>query len=152
VAKDRKDYFGGTSTLGHLKSVVDRLLGPKLLVQGMQSELARLAPTEASQVFDAVRERIMASGRFATEPPGAAGLAVLVVARPELQGRLVDFLGHLPVQKLGPWVVKGWSTCLTAPDPKALFDGLVVAWGRDTSNRALSAAASAAARASKIPI
>ena len=152
VAKDRKDYFGATSTLGHLASVVERLLGPKLSVQGMQSELGGLAQAEASQVFDAVCARIMASGRFVTEPQGVAGLAALVAARPELQGRMVDFLEHLPVKNLGAWIVKGWSTCLTSPDQKARFDRLVAAWGRETTNRTLSAAAGAVARANKIPL
>ena len=34
VTKDRKDYFGAASALGHLAGVVDKLFGPKLAVLG----------------------------------------------------------------------------------------------------------------------
>jgi predicted KAP-like P-loop ATPase len=49
VAKDRKDYFGGSSALGKLVAVVEKLLGPKLAVQGMITSLRQLAAPEAAQ-------------------------------------------------------------------------------------------------------
>ena len=61
VAKDRKDYIGAASVLGHLATVVEQLLGPKILVQAMEADLKRLAPPEAAQVFEAVRGRIISS-------------------------------------------------------------------------------------------
>ena len=88
VAKDRKDYFGAASALGHLATVVEQLLGDKFTVQGLEAHLNRLAPPEAAQVFEAVRGRIVGGDSFDVEPPGTAGLTVLVKAHPSLQSNL----------------------------------------------------------------
>lgn len=44
VAKDRKDYFGAVSSLGHLATVVEQLLGSRFAVQSLKADLGRLAP------------------------------------------------------------------------------------------------------------
>lgn len=131
VAKDRKDYFGAASVLGHLATVVEQLFGGKFAVQGLEGDLKRLAPPEAAQVFEAVRGRIVGGDSFDTEPPGAAGLAILVKAHPALQGNLVDFLEALPRDRLGPWVCGGWEGVLKDVDPAQRFDRLLQLWGKD---------------------
>jgi predicted KAP-like P-loop ATPase len=131
VAKDRKDYFGAASVLGHLAAVVEQLFGGKFAVQGLEGDLKRLAPPEAAQVFEAVRGRIVGGDRFDTEPPGAAGLAILVKAHPTLQGNLVDLLDALPRDRLGPWVCSGWEGVLKDPDAAQRFDRLLQLWGKE---------------------
>jgi predicted KAP-like P-loop ATPase len=131
VAKDRKDYFGAASVLGHLSVVVEQLFGGKLAVQSLEGDLKRLAAPEAAQVFEAVRGRIVGSDRFETEPPGAAGLGVLVKAHPDLQANLVDFLEALPREQLGPWVCSGWESVLKDGDQVQRFDRLLQAWGKE---------------------
>lgn len=131
VAKDRKDYFGAASVLGHLAAVVEQLFGGKFAVQGLETDLKRLAPPEAAQVFEAVRGRIVGADAFETEPPGAAGLAVLIKAHPTLQGELVDFLDALPRDRLGPWVCGGWEGVLKDGDTVQRFDRLLQTWGKE---------------------
>lgn len=145
VAKDRKDYFGAASVLGHLAGVVEQLFGGKFAVQGLEGDLKRLAPPEAAQVFEAVRGRIVGTDSFGTEPPGAAGLAVLVKAHPALQGSLLDFLEALPRDRLGPWACGGWEGVLKDVDAGPRFDRLLQAWGKD-GGAVLKAAASAVLR------
>ncbi|TBR28317.1 MAG: NTPase KAP [Reyranella sp.] len=131
VAKDRKDYFGAASVLGHLVAVVEQLFGGKFAVQGLESDLRRLALPEAAQVFEAVRGRIVGGDSFDTEPPGTAGLAVLVKAHPTLQGNLVDFLEALPRDRLGPWACSGWEGVLKDSEATQRFDRVLQAWGKD---------------------
>jgi hypothetical protein len=131
VAKDRKDYFGAASVLGHLSVVVEQLFGGKLAVQSLEGDLKRLAAPEAAQVFEAVRGRIVGSDSFETEPPGAAGLGVLVKAHPDLQGNLVDFLEALPRDHLGPWVCSGWESVLKDGEQVQRFDRLLQVWGKE---------------------
>lgn len=131
VAKDRKDYFGAASVLGHLAAVVEQLFGGKFAVQALEADLKRLAPPEAAQVFEAVRGRIVGAGVFDTEPPGAAGLAVLIKAHPTLQEELLDFLDALPRDRLGPWVCKGWEGVLKDGDAVQRFDRLLQAWSKE---------------------
>ncbi len=131
VAKDRKDYFGAASVLGHLSAVVEQLFGGKLVVQGLEADLRRLAPPEAAQVFEAVRGRIVGADAFDTEPAGAAGLAVLIKAHPTLQGQLLDFLDALPRDRLGPWVCGGWEGVIKDGEAVQRYDRLLQTWGKD---------------------
>jgi hypothetical protein len=144
VTKDRKDYFGAASVLGHLATVVEQLLGPKIIVQGMDADLKRLAAPEAEQVFEAVRGRIVGGDVLDTEPPGAAGLLVLVKAHPALQASLVAFLEGLPTDKLGAWAVAGWEGVFRDPETAARFDRLVGSWAVSAKNPILKAVAAAA--------
>ncbi len=145
VAKDRKDYFGAASVLGHLATVVEQLFGGKFAVQGLEGDLKRLAAPEAAQVFEAVRGRIVGGDSFDIEPPGVAGLAILIKAHPTLQGNLLDFLEALPRDNLGPWVCSGWEGVLKDPDSAQRFDRLLQLWGKD-GGAMLKAAANAVLR------
>jgi hypothetical protein len=131
VAKDRKDYFGAATVLGHLASVAEKLLGPKIAVQALEASLRKLVLPEAAQVFDAVRGRIIGADTFDTEPAGAAGLTVLVKAHPTLQSTLLDFLESLPPQRLGPWVCSGWEGVIKEADAGQRFDRLLDKWARE---------------------
>lgn len=142
VTKDRKDYFGAASVLGHLATVAEQLFGPKLAVQSMEPDLKRLAPPEVDQLFEVVRGRIVGGDVFDTEPPGIAGLVALVRAHPTLQSRLLDFLESLPTDKLGPWAVKGWEGVIQETEAKARLDRLFASWSALDNNGMLKAAAS----------
>lgn len=146
VVKDRKNYFGATSALGHLASVVERLLGPRLGVQALESELRQLAPPEAAQVFEAVRSRILAADTLETEPPGVAGLEVLLRAQPELQASLLDFVEALPSDRCGPWAVSGWGAVIRDAELSRRFETLLRNWSTSARNPVLKAAAAGALR------
>lgn len=146
VTKDKKNYFGPASVLGHLATVAEKLLGPKLAVQGMESELQQLARPEAEKLFEAVRMRILASDAFDTEPNGVSGLVMLVKAQPELQDRLLDFVETLPAARCGPWVVGGWQAVVKGPDARARLAQIVEGWTKVTDNRMLKVAAGQALR------
>jgi hypothetical protein len=133
IAKDRKDYFGAASVLGHLTGVVEQLFGGKFVVQAMEADLGRLAPPEAARVFEAVRGRIVGGDTFDTQPAGVDGLGILVKAQPSLQTSLLDFLEALPRERLGPWASGGWDASLKDGEAKARYDRLLLGWSKDGS-------------------
>jgi hypothetical protein len=141
VTKDKKDYFGPASVLGHLATVVEKLFGPKFSVQAYEGELKQLVQAEAEKVFDAVRG--MVGGAFDTQPPGIDGLVTLVKAQPGLQTKLLDFLESLPPTKCGPWVVRGWQGIVKDGESVARFRHLLGDWSGATNNPMLKAAAEA---------
>lgn len=141
VTKDKKDYFGPVSVLGHLAGVVDKLFGGKMTVQGYEAELKQLAQPEADKVFEAVRSRIMSTGVFDTKPDGIDGLIVLVRAQPSLQGPLLDFLEALPRKKCGAWVVGGWQGVIKDTECNARLRKLLGEWSKVADNPVLKAAA-----------
>lgn len=142
VTKDRKDYFGGSSTLGQLSTIVEKLFGPKMAVQALENELKSLAPMEAAQICDAVYARIISGDNFETEPAGAAGLTVLVKAHPNLQSSLLSFLETLPANRLGPWAIQGWGSVITGADSTTRFQKLQESW-KSSGSAMLKAAATA---------
>jgi len=145
VTKDRKDYFGATSVLGHLAAVAEQLLGSRFSVQALEPELKRLAVPEAAQVFELVRGRIVGGDTFDTEPAGAVGLAVLARSHLTLQSSLLDLLEALPRSRLGPWVCSGWEGAIKDAEIVQRFDQMLEAWSKE-GGTALKAAASATLR------
>lgn len=144
VTKDRKDYFGAASALGPLAGVVEKLLGPKMAVQSLDADLKILKAPEAAQVFEAVRGRIMGEDSFTTEPPGVAGLGVLVKAHPVLQTNLVDFLESLPPERCGAWPVTGWQGVVVDASAVARLNDLIEKWAATDKKTPLKSAAYAA--------
>jgi predicted KAP-like P-loop ATPase len=144
VTKDKKDYFGPVSVLGHLAGVVEKLFGGKMTVQSYEAELKQLVQPEAEKVFEAVRTKIMSTGAFDTKPPGIDGLVVLVKAQPGLQTRLMDFLEALPSGKCGPWAVSGWQGVIKDVECAARLTKLLGDWSKATNNPGLKASAEAA--------
>jgi predicted KAP-like P-loop ATPase len=143
VTKDKKDYFGPASVLGHLAIVAEKLFGPKMSVQALESELKQLAQPEAEKIFEAVRTKIMSGDTFDSQPAGVDGMIVLIKAQPSLQGRLIDFLHALPNGRFGPWVVGGWQGVFKDPDAITRFDRLLDGWSKVTNNSMLQQAAEA---------
>lgn len=140
VTKDKKDYFGPVSVLGHLASVVEKLFGGKMMVQGYEAELKLLVQPEADKVFEAVRTKIMGTGAFETMPVGVDGLIVLVKAQPGLQSKLLDFLEALPSSKCGPWAVRGWQGVIKDAECVGRLTTLLTEWSKLTNNLALKTA------------
>ena len=148
VAKDRKDYFGASSVLGRLAAVVDKLMGPKLAVQALDGELKQLVPTEAGQIFEELRGRIMSENDFSTTPAGIDGLTVLVRSHPTLQPNLLDLLEAVPSDRCGPWIVSGWENVIKNADSKSRYEKLIVEWSKSKST-ILKTTASAALKTRK---
>jgi predicted KAP-like P-loop ATPase len=131
IAKDRKDYFGAVSALGHLAEIAEKLRGPRSAVQTMEEDLKKIAASEVVQIFEIVRARIIASDDFATKPTGIDGMIALVKVHSSLQNQLLEFLEGLPCSKLGTWVCQGWSTILHDPEIKRRYDSLLARWEAD---------------------
>lgn len=149
ATKDKKDYFGPASVLGHLAVVAEKLFGPKLSVQALEPELKQLAQPEAEKLFEAVRTKIMSGDAFDTQPAGIEGMVVLVKAQPSLQGGLIDFLHALPSSRCGPWVLGGWQSALKDTDALARMSRLLDGWSKVTDNQMLKIAAEAAIKTTK---
>ncbi|MBN8840935.1 NTPase KAP [Sphingomonas sp. CL5.1] len=141
IARDRKDFFGAASTLGHLEGVVDMLMLPRIAIQS--TRLKELAPAEASKVFEGVRQRIMSSDDFRQKPKGVEGLVILVTAQPALQPNLLDFIEQLPADRCGPWLATGWNAALTSQPSKDRLTQIQDGWAKQDGNTALKAAAGA---------
>lgn len=148
LTRDRRGFFDGLTLLGHLTELVEKLMGPDLVVKALENDLKKLSPTELDQLFDHVRSRVLGSGNLSTEPEGIPGLKVLVRTSIPLQSRMVDFLEALPVATLGPWVTAGWSGVITEQGQAARLEKVISTWAK-SDNKSLAIAARAVAAVPK---
>lgn len=128
IAKDRKDYFGAISALGHLSEVAEKLRGPKSTVQMIEADLKKIAASELIQIFEIVRSRVIASDSFATKPTGIDGMFTLIKVHSPLQKQLLDFLEGLPCNKLGAWASQGFGNIFQDPELKRRYESLLTRW------------------------
>ena len=149
IAKDRKNFFGAASTLGHLEGIVDILMLPKVAIGAHSAKLGELVPAEASRIFEGVRARIMSAEDFATKPKGIDGAIMLVTAQPALQPNLLDLIEQFPIDRTGPWLASGWNAALTSQSSKARFAQLRKRWAEQEGNAALKMAAGTSAAIDK---
>lgn len=143
VTRDRRNVFGAVATIGDLDQLVAKLQGSPLQVKQASAEVARLEKLEAEQVFDVLRSKVRDADDFAQEPVGVRGLAEVAKFHPFLQGPLLALLKDLPVSKLGPWAVSGWTGAFSETEAKGEFGALLTEWAAQDENKGLKTAASA---------
>jgi len=144
VTRDKRSYFGGAAGTSHLDSIVDALLGKELAVKSVESQLTKLTPLEAEQVFEAVQNRITQADDFSARPVGLIAMAKSI---PTLQRRLFNFLRDIPPSKVPGWVMTGFDNVFTDQSVKDDFAATIEKWVEGGQSRQLLAAAKMA----KIP-
>ncbi|MVM32443.1 NTPase KAP [Spirosoma sp. HMF4905] len=132
VAREKKDFFGTSSSLGHLTLLIDKLFGGRYAVQTLEPDIKALSERDALRIFEEMRSRILSNSNFDKEPEGIIGLTLVIKSHPELQDKLIELLESLPAQKLGPWVIKGWDGVVSGEAARR-FDKLVSTWASSGS-------------------
>jgi len=146
VTRDKRAYYLGAALTGHLDALVDRLMGQGLAVQGASSDVQKLGDSDAQQVFDELKARVLQSERLTLEPPGVKGLVALAKAKPILQPALLQMLKQLAPDGLGAWAATSCGQAFTNPEIKEGFSQLLAAWQQQSSNAVLKAAATMATK------
>ncbi|AVH40323.1 Qat anti-phage system ATPase QatA [Agrobacterium tumefaciens] len=141
VTRDKRSSLGGLAAASHLEGLVEKLMGPTMMVRGAVGEIAKLTGPEPEEVFEAIRGRILQDDNFAAKPKGADGLVRLVEAHPALQRRLLEFIRELPVAKVGSWAASSWGACFTDTGIAAEYQTTLRSWAEQTENSILQKAA-----------
>ncbi|WP_028220995.1 Qat anti-phage system ATPase QatA [Paraburkholderia oxyphila] len=141
VTRDKRSSLGGLVAASHLEALVEKLMGPTLMVRAAQDEIAKLTAPESEEVFDAIRARIMQEDKFSSKPKGIDGLVQLVKVHQGLQRKVLEFMRELPVGKLGTWAPARWGECLTDTAVVNEFQTMLRTWSEQTENKPLQKAA-----------
>lgn len=149
VTRDRRSVYGSVTSLGELDDLVTKLLGSSLQVKQVASDIERLETIEAERMFEILRKKIRDCEDLLEEPAGARGLAELARHHPILRSSLLSFLADLPISKLGPWIVTGWSGLFDDAKLESEFAQLIEGWKQQDQNDKLSAAANAVTKLTK---
>lgn len=137
VTRDKRSYFGGATGVGHLDNLIEALMGKQLAVKSVESQLSKLTQGEAGQVFTAIQSKMMQAEEFKEH---RHGLIALAKAHPQLQKKLLTFIGEIPIAKLGGWAATGFNTVFTDPILKTEYEAHRKKWGEQDENPELRAA------------
>lgn len=141
MTRDKRSSLGGLAAASHLEGLVEKLIGPALMVRGAAAEIAKLTGPDPEEVFEAIRGRILQHDNFSAKPKGVDGLVRLVEAHPTLQRRLLEFVRELPANKIGAWAASSWGTCFPDAGINAEFRAVLRGWAEQTENAVLRTAA-----------
>ena len=141
VAKDKRDFFTGSSVLARLGELITALKGNTLAVrrQWVTDQIAALGPADASALFDELRIMVV-SADLKRKPDGVDGMVVLVAAHQHLEEKLLDLLEGLPAEPLGAWAVSGWESCVRHPGNQQRLKALLTRWASSGSSMLRTAA------------
>lgn len=140
VTRDKRSSLGGIVAVSHLEELVEKLMGPTLMVRAASGELGKLSGAEPEEVFEAIRGRVLQDDSFAKKPKGIDGLVRLVEVHPQLQRRLLDFVCELPTNKIRAWAASSWTTCFKGGIATE-FLNVLKGWAEQTENQTLQSAA-----------
>ena len=146
VTRDKRSSLGGLAAASHLEGLVEKLMGPQLMVRGAAAEIAKLTGPEPEEVFEAIRGRILQDDNFTAKPKGADGLMRVVEAHPALQRRLLEFIRELPADKIGTWAASSWGALLPRHRHCGGFQTILRGWAEQTENAVLQKAAQGIAK------
>ena len=149
VTRDRRTYFTGAAAGSRLDEWIDRLMASSMAVAGIEAELRALPGTDLEQLFDVIRDRVLEAEDKMVPPAGMSGLSLLAKVHPPCQRRLIDMLDDLPVDGLGPWVVRGWEGIFTDGGARARLQALISKWAAQNESPTLRAAA---AQVNQLPV
>lgn len=141
VTRDKRSSLGGLAAASHLEGLVEKLMGPPLMVRGAAGEIGKLNGPEPEEVFESIRGRILQDDSFDTKPKGVDGLVRLVEAHPTLQRRLLEFIRELPVNRIKAWAASSWGVCFSDATIAAEIQAVLRGWSEQNDNTVLQAAA-----------
>lgn len=140
VARDKR-ILAGARDLGDLEEITDQLSGTRLAVRSVEPRVKDLEESEAAQVFEALKEKILRTGEFQTEPEGFHGMSILAKHHPRFQTEMLSIIRGLEAKEIGFWAVRGWTEVLTMPTAKSELKTLLLQWESQNDNPLLQKAA-----------
>lgn len=140
IAREKRLFTQFTAS-SELDELTQRLQGAHLVVRSVEPKVKELSQTDAKHVFSLLREKVLRSGSFMTEPDGFNGMCIVAKHHPIHQLEILTLLGGIQAQDLGFWVVRGWNEFLTDTIAKGRFMDLLSSWAEQGENPSLQAAA-----------
>lgn len=140
VSRDKRMLLGGTGASTQLAQLTEELMFGSWKAKAAAQTTQSMTASFAEELFDSVRLRVLEEDTFKLEPKGVRGLLELVKVRPELEGRLVDFVRDLPIAKLGTWPPAAFGTAFTDAHALQQYQEVLKAWETQTENKVLQKA------------
>jgi hypothetical protein len=143
VARDKRILASTVESSG-LDTLIESLSGGELAARAVEPQVRGLPPSDAEQVFNALRERVLRAPNFATEPAGFTGLMLLAKNHPRHQSELLSLVESIDATSLGAWATRGWWEVLTEPGTPDRLRAILAKWAAQDENQILKRSAAQA--------
>jgi hypothetical protein len=143
VARDKRILASGAES-SDLDALIESLSRGELAARAVEPQVRELDPSDAEQVFNALRERVLRAPNFATEPAGFIGLMLLAKNHPRHQSELLSLVESIDATSLGAWVTRGWREILTEPGMPDRLRAILAKWAAQDENDLLKRSAAQA--------
>jgi hypothetical protein len=143
VARDKR-ILASTLESSGLDTLIESLSGGELAARAVEPQVRGLPPSDAEQVFNALRERVLRAPNFATEPAGFTGLMLLAKNHPRHQSELLSLVESIDATSLGAWATRGWREVLTEPGTPDRLRAILAKWAAQDENQILKRSAAQA--------
>ncbi|GAA4419533.1 KAP family P-loop domain protein [Nibrella viscosa] len=122
ISRERAVSFKASDDLPHaLVPVYEALVGGhRIAIAKYEPELRALDPTQARQLFNALKKLVLKSGNWRTLPKPLEGLFYLVQRQPSLELPLVELISSVAVTDLGIGVISNLTSIKTPEGKKAI--------------------------------
>lgn len=143
VARDKRILASAAESSG-LDALIESLSGGELAARTVEPQVRELAPGDAEQMFNALRERVLRAPNFTTEPAGFTGLMLLAKNHPRHQSELLSLVESIDATSLGAWATRGWREILTEPGTPDRLRAILGKWAAQDENPLLRRSAAQA--------
>lgn len=143
VARDKRILASAVESSG-LDALIESLSGSELAARAVEPQVRGLARSDAEQVFNELRERVLRAPNFATEPAGFTGLMLLAKNHPRHQSDLISLIESIDATSLGAWATRGWKEILTEPGTPDRLRTILGKWAAQDENKILKRSAAQA--------
>lgn len=143
VARDKR-ILTTAAEASSLDALIETLSGGDLAARSVEPQVRDLNPADVEQVFTALRDRVLSSPNFATQPAGFSGLMLTAKHHQRFQSELLGLVAGIEPAKLGWWVTTGWTEIVTAPGMSDQLRALLTKWASQDENLPLKRAAAQA--------
>ncbi len=140
VARDKR-ILASTGESSGLDALIESLSGSELAARAVEPQVRELLPSDAEQVFNALRERVLRAPNFATEPAGFTGLMLLAKNHPRHQSEILSLVESIDATSLGAWATRGWREILTEPGTPDRLRAILAKWAAQDENQLLKRSA-----------
>ncbi len=118
----------GSALDPELLSIVEKLIQGGFPASSALPTFEALPHEDRTKVFDELRRTVLGSTSWSRRPSALEGMILLVNKVPAFEGRYLELLSHLPVQKLGRWAEGGHDRAIQTDIGKSRFKEILEGW------------------------